>query len=78
MRKPALFRYPVAECMSPRATFKRQRRSVERNANCSQLVPMQFTDTKSEARKQHVYRVIAVNTAGLKSEPSAQASVELR
>ena len=42
------------------------------------LVPMQFTDTKSEAGKQHVYRVIAVNTAGLKSEPSAQATVKLR
>ena len=42
------------------------------------LVPMQFTDTKSEAGKQYVYRVIAVNTVGLKSERSAQATVQLR
>lgn len=31
------------------------------------LVPMRFTDTKAEAGKTHQYRVIAVNTAGLKS-----------
>jgi pimeloyl-ACP methyl ester carboxylesterase len=37
------------------------------------LVPMAFTDTKQEAGKRHVYRVIAVNTAGAKSEPSAAA-----
>ena len=37
------------------------------------LVPMQFTDTKAEAGKKHVYRVIAVNTVGLKSKPSAEA-----
>lgn len=35
------------------------------------LVPLQFTDTKVESGKKHIYRVIAVNTAGLKSEPSA-------
>lgn len=37
------------------------------------LVPLKFTDTKAEAGKKHVYRVIAVNTAGLKSGPSAEA-----
>jgi hypothetical protein len=31
------------------------------------LVKMTWTDTKSEPGKQHTYRVIAVNTAGLKS-----------
>src|SRR5260221_3185760 len=36
---------------------------------------MQFTDTKAEAGKKHIYRVIAVNTAGLKSKPSAAATV---
>ena len=34
------------------------------------LVPMQFTDTKAEPGKKHTYRVIAVNTVGLKSKPS--------
>ncbi|MDY3551145.1 hypothetical protein R5W24_000220 [Gemmata sp. JC717] len=38
------------------------------------LVPMKFTDTKAEAGKKHVYRVIAVNTAGLKSKPSEEAA----
>ena len=32
------------------------------------LVPMRFTDTKADAGKQYRYRVIAVNTAGLKSK----------
>ncbi len=32
------------------------------------LVPMRFTDTKAEPGKTHQYRVIAVNTAGLKSK----------
>ncbi len=32
------------------------------------LVAMRFTDTKAEAGKQYRYRVIAVNTAGLKSK----------
>jgi len=32
------------------------------------LVPMTFTDPKPEPGKKHGYRVIAVNTAGLKSE----------
>jgi len=32
------------------------------------LVEMRFTDTKAEAGKKHRYRVIAVNTVGLKSE----------
>jgi len=37
------------------------------------LVPLAFTDTKPEPGKQHVYRVITVNTVGLKSKPSADA-----
>lgn len=32
------------------------------------LVPMTFTDPKPEAGKEHAYRVIAVNTAGLRSK----------
>jgi hypothetical protein len=35
------------------------------------LVPMQFTDSKAQNGKQHTYRVIAVNTAGLKSTASS-------
>jgi hypothetical protein len=38
------------------------------------LLPMSFTDATAEAGKEHTYRVIAVNTAGLKSMPSAEAS----
>ena len=37
------------------------------------LVPMRFTDTKADSASRHTYRVIAVNTAGLKSKPSAEA-----
>jgi pimeloyl-ACP methyl ester carboxylesterase len=37
------------------------------------LVPLQFTDTSPDPGKQHVYRVIAINTVGLKSEPSQEA-----
>jgi hypothetical protein len=37
------------------------------------LIAMQFTDAKPEAGKKHTYRVIAVNTAGLKSEPGQLA-----
>ena len=37
------------------------------------LVPMKYTDTKTEAGKKHTYRVITVNTAGLKSKPSADS-----
>lgn len=37
------------------------------------LVLMQFIDTKAEAGRRHTYRVIAVNTAGLKSAPSEDA-----
>lgn len=33
------------------------------------LVPMEFTDTTARAGAAHTYRVIAVNTAGMKSEP---------
>jgi len=34
------------------------------------LVAMQFTDTETDAGKKDVYRVTAINTAGLKSTPS--------
>ena len=37
------------------------------------LVPMKYTDTKVEAGKKHTYRVIAVNTVGLKSKPSSDS-----
>ncbi len=37
------------------------------------LVPMQFTDTKADPAKKPIYRVIAFNTVGLKSKPSAEA-----
>jgi pimeloyl-ACP methyl ester carboxylesterase len=39
------------------------------------LVPMQFTDTKAESGKKHTYRVIAVNSVGLKSKPSADSTL---
>lgn len=39
------------------------------------LVAMQFTDGSAEAGKKHTYRVIAVNTMGLKSQPSVGATV---
>lgn len=35
------------------------------------LVPLRFTDSKAEPGKKHVYRVFAMNTVGLKSQPSA-------
>lgn len=38
------------------------------------LVPLRFVDAKTEAGKRHVYRVVAVNTAGLKSMPSAEGT----
>ncbi len=38
------------------------------------LVPMQFTDTTAEPGKQHAYRVIAVNTVGLKSQPTGESA----
>jgi hypothetical protein len=34
-----------------------------------------YIDTKVEAGKKHSYRVIAVNTVGLKSKPSAEAVI---
>jgi pimeloyl-ACP methyl ester carboxylesterase len=37
------------------------------------LVPMHFIDTTAEPGKKHTYRVIAVNTVGLKSKASAEA-----
>jgi hypothetical protein len=38
------------------------------------LVAMEFTDKKAESGKKHTYRVVAVNTVGLKSKPSAEAA----
>lgn len=37
------------------------------------LVPMRYIDTTAEAGVKHRYRVIAVNTVGLKSMPSAES-----
>jgi acetyl esterase/lipase len=37
------------------------------------LVPMRYTDSKATAGKTHSYRVVAVNTVGAKSTPSAAA-----
>ena len=34
------------------------------------LVPLRYTDTTAAPGKKHSYRVIAVNTVGLKSKPS--------
>jgi hypothetical protein len=38
------------------------------------LAPMQFIDTTAETGKTHTYRVTAVNSMGLKSQPSAVAA----
>ena len=37
------------------------------------LVPLRFTDTQAERGTKHTYRVMAVNTVGLKSVPSADS-----
>lgn len=37
------------------------------------LVPLRYADTKAEPGKGHTYRITAVNTAGLKSKPSADS-----
>jgi pimeloyl-ACP methyl ester carboxylesterase len=37
------------------------------------LAPLRFTDAKAEPGRTHTYRVIAVNTVGLKSLPSAES-----
>jgi pimeloyl-ACP methyl ester carboxylesterase len=37
------------------------------------LVPLRFTDSAAKSDDKHTYRVIAVNTVGLKSQPSADA-----
>ncbi len=42
------------------------------------LVPMHFTDTKAEPGRKHTYRVIAVNTVGLKSKPTADSASVVR
>jgi hypothetical protein len=41
------------------------------------LAAMRFIDTTAEPRKEYKYRVSAVNTVGLKSEPSQDAIAEL-
>jgi len=41
------------------------------------LVPMQFIDTTAQAGKKHSYRVIAVNTVGLKSKSSTEVTAAL-
>jgi len=35
------------------------------------LVPLEFTDSRAEPGRKHSYRVIAVNTMGLKSKPTS-------
>ena len=40
------------------------------------LTPMQFTDITARAGQRHVYGVIAVNTAGLKSKPCIGSAME--
>jgi poly(3-hydroxybutyrate) depolymerase len=40
------------------------------------LVSMQFTDTAPEPGAVHSYRVIAVNTAGVRSEPSGRSDAD--
>jgi lysophospholipase L1-like esterase len=41
------------------------------------LAPMEFMDTKADPAQKHTYRVIAVNTVGLKSMPSEAVSSAL-
>lgn len=40
------------------------------------LVPMHFTDAQAELGKRHTYRVISVNTVGLKSKPAEDSVAE--
>ena len=40
------------------------------------LVLMRFTDTKPQPGKKHEYRVVAVNTVGLKSEPAGVSELK--
>jgi hypothetical protein len=42
------------------------------------LVPMLFTDETVQPGTKHAYRVIAINTTGLKSEPSEIAATDAR
>ncbi|MBT4011104.1 MAG: hypothetical protein HN617_06055 [Planctomycetaceae bacterium] len=39
------------------------------------LAPLQFSDTNAEQGTRYTYRVIAVNTVGLKSKPSSKSTV---
>jgi len=43
----------------------------------SPLVPLEFTDAKAESGRSHRYRVIAVNTVGLKSPPTAEVVAQV-
>lgn len=38
------------------------------------LVPLRYTDATAKSGDKHTYRIIAVNTVGLKSQPSADAA----
>ena len=40
------------------------------------LAQLRFTDASAETNSKHTYRVIAVNTVGLKSNPSAESVAE--
>ncbi|MFO0889497.1 MAG: hypothetical protein U0790_10205 [Isosphaeraceae bacterium] len=42
------------------------------------LVAMQFTDTTARPGVRHTYKVIAVNTAGIRSEPSGVTAADIR
>lgn len=38
---------------------------------------MHFVDTKAEPNQKYIYRVIAINTVGLKSKPSEESVTEV-
>ena len=40
------------------------------------LVPMRYVDTTAAAGEKHTYRISAVNTAGMKSEPTEMQQSE--
>ena len=46
--------------------------AIQRHADATARAAA-FTDTKAESGRKHAYRVIAVNTTGLKSQPSADS-----
>jgi hypothetical protein len=63
---------PRGQQASPRA-YQTLELNQEALLRILEGVPMEFTDSKAEPGKKHTYRVIAVNTVGLKSKPSADA-----